>query len=152
MDNHNKLSDIGKDQPFRVPEGYFRNLPERIMERCEKQEQKRSFIQVLKPALSLAAMFIGVALLAYFAISVIDRPDDQAPFGQEDIAEAEYYDQYYNQNELLENLPEEESTRTNRNEKRTQKYIEYLLNEDIDYTTLINELKEEEQGDDREKK
>lgn len=140
MSNHDKLNKIGKEQPFRVPENYFTDLPEKIMDKCEQEEQKRSLVHIIKPALSLAAMFIGVALIAYFALQLLDRPAVQAPSGQQDIAEAEYYDQYYNQNELLKGVQEDKA-----DNKKTQKYIEYLLDEDIDYTTLINEL-EEDQG------
>jgi hypothetical protein len=142
MSNHGKLNKIGNEKPFRVPENYFRDLPDKIMERCEQDEQKRSFVQIIKPALSLAAMFIGVALIAYFALQLIDRPAVQVPYNQHDIAEAEYYDQYYNQNELLEGDIQDDTEETQVNSKQTQKYIEYLLNEDIDYTTLINELEE----------
>ena len=143
MQKHHKISDIGKKQPFQVPENYFRDLPERIMERCEEKEQKQSVIQVIKPALSLAAMFIAVALIAYFALQVIDQPEGKAPYNQEDIAEAEYYDQYYNQNELMEDIHGGASTQAEEDTEQTDQYIEYLLNEDIDYTTLMNELKED---------
>ena len=144
MKTHHKLSDIGKQQPFRVPEGYFTDLPEKIMDQCEREEQKRSVLHIIKPALSLAAMFIGVALVAYFAISVIDRPVDQ--YQQEDIAEAEYFDQYFNQNELTGTFEDEETGKPEEDGEKTKEYIEYLLNEDIDYTTLINQLEEDEQG------
>jgi len=144
MSNQGKLNNIGKEQPFRVPENYFRDLPEQIMDKCKQDEQKRSIVHILKPALSLAAMFVGVALIAYFALQMIDRPAVQVPSNQQDIAEAEYFDRYFNQNELLEGDPENEEEPKTDN-KKTQKYIKYLLDEDIDYTTLINEL-EEDQG------
>jgi len=138
MHKHYKISDIGKQQPFKVPDNYFKDLPERIMERCEKKEQKRSVVQIIKPTISLAAMFIGVALIAYLAIQVIDQPDGETTYQQEDIAEAEYY----NQNELMEDINSGESKQLKQDSEQTDQYIEYLLNEDIDYTTLINELEE----------
>ncbi len=144
MKQDKRLSDIGREQPFEVPDNYFRDLPGRIMEQCEAREKKRSFIHILKPALSLAAMFVSVALIAYFAIQLIDQPESKTPYGKEDIAEAEYYDQYYNQNELMENLQENEAIQIEEDSEKTKEYIEYLLNEDIDYTTLINELKEKQ--------
>jgi len=152
MSNHDKLNKIGREQPFRVPENYFRDLPEKVMDKCEQEEQKRSLIHIIKPALSLAAMFIGVALIAYFTLQLLDRPAVQVPSGQQDIAEAEYYDQYYNQNELLEGDQEDEAEATRTGNKKTQKYIEYLLDEDIDYTTLINELEEDQDQQEGEKK
>lgn len=144
MKEHKRLSDIGREQPFEVPDNYFRDLPERIMEQCEAREKKRSFIHILKPALSLAAMFVGVALIAYFAIQLIDQPENKTPYGKEDIAEAEYYDQYYNQDEMMDDLKGDETIEAENDSEKTKEYIEYLLNEDIDYTTLINELKEKQ--------
>jgi len=142
MQKHHKISDIGKEQPFKVPGNYFKDLPEQVMEQCQEKEQKRSVVELIKPAISLAAMFIGVALIAYLAIQVIDQPEGKNPYPQEDIAEAEYYDQYYNQNKLMEDIHDGEATQAEQDTEQTDQYIEYLLNEDIDYTTLINELEE----------
>lgn len=146
MEKYHKISDIGKEQPFQVPEDYFRDLPERIMKRCEQKEHKKSMVQIIKPAVSLAAMFIAVALIAYFAIQFIDKPEGETSYKGQDIAEAEYYDQYYNQNELMDNIQEEGVDASLPDSDQTKKYIEYLLNEDIDYPTLINELQEDQQS------
>ncbi len=144
MKKQPKLSDIGKRQPFEVPDGYFRDLPDRIMEQCGEREQKKSVVQILKPALSLAAMFIGVAVIAYFAVQFIDQPKEQPTYTQKDIAEAEYLDQIRDQEELMESINQQDMKAHAQDSEKTQKYIEYLLNEDIDYTTLINELKEKQ--------
>lgn len=57
-------------QAFKVPEGYFEQLHANIMTRIEtegaaEQEElkKRSVMDVLRPYLYLAAMFVGMALL-----------------------------------------------------------------------------------------
>ena len=146
MEKYHKISDIGKEQPFQVPDNYFGELPERVMKQCEQKEQKRSLVQMIKPAVSLAAMFIAVALIAYFAIQLIDTPDGENPYKGQDIAEAEYYDQYYNQNELMDYIHDEQAAPSSQDSDQTTKYIEYLLNEDIDYTTLINELEEDQKS------
>ncbi len=52
---------------FEVPEGYFANLPERLLNRVKEEEalsnEKRPLIDVLRPYLYLAAMFVGLALI-----------------------------------------------------------------------------------------
>lgn len=52
---------------FEVPEGYFANLPERLLSRVKEEEtlnnEKRSLVDVLRPYLYLAAMFVGLALI-----------------------------------------------------------------------------------------
>lgn len=58
MDNFNDK--YKKKNPFTVPENYFDELTERIMERTAGQEKSRKikFVQRLKPYMSLAAIFI----------------------------------------------------------------------------------------------
>ena len=60
-----ELSKIKRDPPFRVPENYFDNFPERLHWKVEAQAKASSerggrLIQMLKPAIGLAA---GLALL-----------------------------------------------------------------------------------------
>lgn len=58
-----------KKSPFTVPEGYFDKLTDRVVERVnqEKKPQKIRFIQIVKPYMGLAAIF----LLALLVVQVI---------------------------------------------------------------------------------
>lgn len=58
-----------KKNPFSVPEGYFDTLNDKITERikAEGKPQKIRLIQMLKPYLGLAAVF----LIALFVVQVI---------------------------------------------------------------------------------
>lgn len=58
-----------KKSPFTVPEGYFDKLTDRVVERVdqEKKAQKPRFIQIIKPYMGLAAIF----LLALLVVQVI---------------------------------------------------------------------------------
>jgi hypothetical protein len=140
------MNNINKESPFGVPENYFRDLPDRVMERCQEEEETqskgKSLVYILKPALSLAAMFIGIAVIAYFAVSIIDQPEEKK-YTPNDIARANYETPYSSEEDLIDAFNSEEKIKT---EKETDEYIDYLLNEeDIDYGTLIRELKEKEQ-------
>ena len=67
----NQFGNRKKDQPFKVPEGYFETFPERLMIRIEEEEQpdkKRSLFFYLKPVLMMAASFAFVMLLVYLPI------------------------------------------------------------------------------------
>ncbi len=146
MKKDTKLNDMNKKLPFRVPDNYFGELPDRIMEKIQEEQKEKSkntpIIYILKPAFSLAAMFIGFAIIAYLAVNMIEQPREKA--FPDDIAKANYEKQYTSEEELLDAINQEEQQIQIKEE--TDEYIDYLLNEgDIDYGTLINELKEKEQ-------
>jgi len=141
MNKHINLNDTGQDSPFQAPEGYFNRLPDRVMKKCREEERKGSFIRILKPALSLAALFTGFALIMYFAVNLIDQPDQNtSSYKQENIAEAEYTKQFPNEQDLIEAFKDSQKKLKNH---ETNQYIDYLLEENIDYGTLIKELKKE---------
>lgn len=58
-----------KKSPFTVPEGYFDKLTDRVVEHVnqEKKSRKVRFIQIVKPYMGLAAIF----LLALLVVQVI---------------------------------------------------------------------------------
>lgn len=67
----NLFGNSGKDQPFRVPEGYFETFADRLKVRIEEEEQpdrKRSLLFYLKPVLMMAASFAFVMLLVYIPV------------------------------------------------------------------------------------
>ena len=55
---------IGKENPFKVPEGYFENLTQQVMERLPEKEpqptQEISMWERVKPWVYMAAMFVGL--------------------------------------------------------------------------------------------
>ncbi|MDR0415603.1 MAG: hypothetical protein LBH84_09380 [Prevotellaceae bacterium] len=61
-----------KHLPFTVPDGYFENLPERLMQRCDEHEaargQRRSLWSGIRSQLAFAAGFALLAGLAYVAV------------------------------------------------------------------------------------
>lgn len=63
------IEKIGKRNSFKVPDGYFENLTEKVMEVLpEKQpvvvsEEEVTIWTRVKPFLYLAAMFVGAALI-----------------------------------------------------------------------------------------
>jgi len=144
------LNKINKELPFRVPDNYFEELPEKIRARCKQSDKvfenrSSSLINILKPAFSLAAMFIGVALLAFLAVNLINQPEQQKTTLSEDIAKANYENHYSSEEEIIEAIKEQQQENAQNGDiQKEDEYIDYLLEDDIDYGTLINKLQEKE--------
>lgn len=73
------LKKIGKDNSFKVPDGYFANLTSEVMNRLPAEETNIiaespvSMWTKVKPLLYLAAMFVGAALIIR-SFSVDNKP------------------------------------------------------------------------------
>lgn len=70
------------DNPFRMPEGYLESLEDRLMARIaaetSEQNKQRPVWRILKPALSLAAMFALVFGMGYGVLSLTHTLDRSA--------------------------------------------------------------------------
>lgn len=72
------LKDLAsKDNPFRMPEGYLDSLEDRLMARIAEEdaaasttERQRPVWRILKPALTLAAMFALIFGMGYGVLSL----------------------------------------------------------------------------------
>lgn len=71
------LKMAGRETPFRVPDGYFENLTERIMDGLPEVEEKPAMKPVrismwdrVKPWVYMAAMFVGAALIIRVATGI----------------------------------------------------------------------------------
>ena len=74
QDKNSPLSNLSKENPFRVPNHYFDDLSARLQARIDAEKvivpdhQPNRFIKILKPALGLAASFALIFLLVYWPI------------------------------------------------------------------------------------
>ncbi|MBS3771403.1 MAG: hypothetical protein KGY69_14225 [Bacteroidales bacterium] len=141
MKKHITPEDIGKKLPFQVPENYFKELPDKIMKRCRVEKTGRSLIRILKPALSFAALFIGIALIAYFAVNLTGQSNGNSSHKPEDIARTEYTKPFPTERELIEAF---KNNQKKINDQEADQYIDYLLEENIGYGPLIRELSKEQ--------
>lgn len=59
-----------KKNPFSVPEGYFEHLTDQVLEKIKEEEkpQKVSFVQLLKPYMGLAAIFLLAFVIVQFVV------------------------------------------------------------------------------------
>jgi hypothetical protein len=77
-----ELSKIKKENPFRVPENYFEDFSARLQMKLEEEKRGSTknhsrIIQLIKPALSLAAGFALIFMLAYWPLNRL-TPNQQA--------------------------------------------------------------------------
>lgn len=136
------LSRSSKNNPFIVPKGYFDSLPSRIQDHCMKENSKEQPVQwyiVFRTQLALAAGFCFIVFVAfagyYFTrpISYFDRVDyvKMVVESGTEFDESQLYDAVMNGNK-------KDTVKIKVNEE----LIDYLLNENVDYVTLKEHLKD----------
>ncbi len=77
-----KLNEVGKTNPFKVPEGYFERFSEDLIsqlpERTVEEPKELTLWEKLKPWTYMAAMFLGIMLIfKIFSVST-DGGDNTA--------------------------------------------------------------------------
>ncbi|NJO68025.1 MAG: hypothetical protein HC830_00990 [Bacteroidetes bacterium] len=143
-----KLDDLKKENPFQVPGNYFDSLGSRISDRIQANApvEKQAFsLARVKPMLAFAGGFAGLALILYLGISVFFS---QLNPGQTqiktDVAEISAYNIISELDEatIVENFYEEDETATDSllQQKKREQIINYLVTEDIEISTIIDEL------------
>lgn len=95
------LKKIGKENSFKVPEGYLENITSEIINKLPEKEkialqEEPSTWTRLKPLLYLAAMFVGAALIIRVAST------DYRPAGVKDVAAVEKVDTEVVSDEMID--------------------------------------------------
>jgi len=133
-----------KTNPFQVPEGYFDSLPSRIQERIIANNKESSVFArvflILKPQLALAFAFIVFAFITVTTIEYVLKNQPKIPVSSGiytriiEVDASEFNEQHFIDVLLDENK------KTDDKKKNSNCYIDFLVDENIDYTTLIDEL------------
>lgn len=95
------LKKIGKENPFKVPEGYLENISSEIINKLPEKEkialqEVSSTWTRLKPLLYMAAMFVGAALIIRVAST------DNRPAEVKDVAAVETIDTEVVSDEMID--------------------------------------------------
>ena len=95
----NILKKVGKENVFRVPDGYFENLTSEVMSRLPEKETP-AFIKKeptkwerIKPWLYMTAMFVGAALI--IRVASADRPPATDQIAMDDTETTEVVSDEY---------------------------------------------------------
>lgn len=134
-----------KNNPFSVPEGYFENFPSRIQEKIVADQKEPGWVLKLfyfaKPQLALGFMILGFALIAITVTDTIMTKQAKSPVGSDVYTRIIEVDaSEYSEQQFIDILIEDEKKIIKNNEKETDQYFHYLMDENIDYGTLIDEL------------
>ena len=95
-EENNILRKVGTESPFKVPEGYFENFAEELMNRLPEKDtaylqEEPTLWQRVKPWLYMTAMFCG--LMLSFRLFIGDAPKEDTSIARtetEEISEEEW--------------------------------------------------------------
>ncbi|MEA3316681.1 MAG: hypothetical protein U9R54_01865 [Bacteroidota bacterium] len=136
--------DTNTKNPFTVPENYFDNLAINVQDKLSDTSSEYSIMQKIilytKPQITLGLIIVAFAIIGYLTINTIWN---NYPLTNQQINEFATIDEI-NASEFTEqdylNILLEEKSATNKTNKNTDEYIKYLVDEEIDYGTIMNEL------------
>ena len=132
-------TELPKEVPYRVPDGYFDEFAGRLNARIRSEKNNRSYLTLpaaLRPYAAAAIIIIAAVITGSLIFRNPGRPDNAAPL-QKEISQLVEDDIYsYDESMIMEAI----GTGDNRNDPGSEEVIDYLLNEDITETDLINAL------------
>ncbi|NVO10221.1 MAG: hypothetical protein HXX16_09695 [Bacteroidales bacterium] len=140
-----ELTKIGKENPFRVPDGYFESLPTRVHNYCNEDSAKNPFVKrivVIRTQLAFAAglcIFILIAFVGYHysqqtnSISSLKKVD-YIKIVEESGTEFDEIQLY----EVFSNGHKKDSIKNSMNDE----LIEYLLYDNINNGTHLDHSKD----------
>ena len=141
-----EFSGLKKENPFRVPDKYFDNLPEKIQANIHVRKKATGMpvtriIDFLKPHLALAAAILGFALIGYTGFRYFINRNSDSQIRNREIAEyMDFYSNDFDNTLIMDLLEEQEQQSIETDDDLSEEIINYLLNENIDIYTIVNQL------------
>jgi hypothetical protein len=133
-DNDRELAGFSRENPFRVPEGYFERLPQAVQEK--RAQKRRSVLTAIlpllkKPGYALAA--IAVLALGFTLLLKQPQKSSLSEAGHELLSSPEYLEQI-DEETLIEHVY------TDTKDQHENKPIEdYLIDNNLDLTHFTDE-------------
>lgn len=138
-----ELKDIPEENPFKVPDGYFEHLTDRIIlstSGIEPAEEKKTIITRLKPYLAVAASVTVLAVIGYASFYIFSSKNRSQV--RMELTLNEININYINDIDLLtleekvaDSVPFDKVPDVNSNE-----IIDYLISENIDILDIYEQL------------
>ncbi len=133
------------NNPFSVPKGYFEDFPTKIQERIISDNKEYAWaiklFRFIKPQFALGFVIIAFAVIAITTINFILSNRTNTGIDSDlytriiEVDASEFSEQHF-----IDVLLEDEKKIDDHKQKESNFYIHYLVDEDIDYGTLIDEL------------
>ncbi|MDX9853639.1 MAG: hypothetical protein RBS81_07665 [Tenuifilaceae bacterium] len=143
------LENMEKRNPFSTPNGYFEELPTRVQEYCQPttttQSVSAGIINTLKAQFALVAGFCFLALMSYWGYYLVN-PSLNGP----EVTSSDYVNiiskhvAEFDEAQLVEAVGELEPVNVYdsiRKKDISDEMIEYLLEENVDYVSLMEQYK-----------
>ncbi len=111
---HSNLPTGSNNNPFRLPDGYFDQLPQQVMDKIEmpdRQNKESVIIRYIKPIIGLAASFALIMGLVYVPMKILS-PNNGSHNNNNSLNEEYYITSEmddHNIFEMLENAAPEET-------------------------------------------
>jgi hypothetical protein len=135
-----EIPGMSRKFPFGVPDNYFDDFPSRIQERLsETKEPSIPRLFPVRRVIAMAAMFIGLVTVGYFGLKMIQNGQDARMLSGEDVSTAiEYFGYQFDDDMLIAAIVESDiDIDPQDNDFESEVIIEYLLNEEIDFDTIL---------------
>ena len=142
-----KLEELkgNNNNPFSVPEGYFENFPTKIQERIISENKESvwaiKLFRYIKPQFALGFIIIAFAVIAITTVDFILSNRTNTDIDSDlytriiEVDASEFSEQHF-----IDVLLEDEKKIDDHKQEESDFYIHYLIDENIDYGTLIDEL------------
>lgn len=144
---YEKLEDLRKVNPFSVPEGYFDAFPCRVQEKIHPRSEVNPLKRILaiaRPQLALAVSFIVIALVFFFGIKMIIKPEiGSTSFTVKEIHSLNDYDLFFYDEAFLVDYIEQNNIEIDPitiDGDDSEEIINYLMDEDIDIDGILQEI------------
>ena len=131
------IEDLERRIPFTVPSGYFQELKSEIQKQCITKEKDSGFsvfqLKTLVPTLGILLVFITL-------FNNIETTISEVEFSENNLSEVELSENdliAYLENNLSDELLYEYSILE---DEKVSDEIDYLLEYDMDYNLIINQL------------
>jgi len=137
------LSKIDKKRPFKVPEEYFENFSVRLSERIHEEKSPEisgRLIPVLKPYFAIAALAVIILVAVQIFIFHPGKTDINNLKGYEISANIEDNIYYYSEEAIVDAVYPDVESSAPEEELTNEEIIEYLINEDISLTDILNAI------------
>lgn len=140
-----ELSKLKKEQPFDTPDNYFDDFSARLQMRIEAEKRvgdpkKISFIQILKPALGLAASFAIIFMLVYVPLKtfILHQVAEVTEIPEDPDARILNYIENIDESSFISLLNESENEETTFSDEELTLYVSANFNDYEIYENLEN--------------
>ena len=146
MDNKNNinLDEISKDNPFKVPDGYFENFTVRMVDKISQAEaakMPKPVFGLLRPQFIAILSVACVALIVFGSVFSFYKSHKHLSNNELTVAYESAALREMNDAELADFVANAEQPATDNpeitNDATRQSIIDYLIHENIDINTLI---------------